>query len=109
MKFFLVKLLYHVKKSATDWLKTASKRAIQKTAKSTSDLIGTKIADKITKVLKNSEMIIQRQLQTRMIKKYLNGIMEYQKIINLSDNASNQHHKFRTKNWFEISWDKWLR
>ena len=29
--------------------------------------------------------------------------MEYQKIINLLDNASNQSSKFRTKNWVEIS------
>ena len=28
--------------------------------------------------------------------------MEYQKIINLLDNTSNQPSKFRTKNWFEI-------
>ena len=30
-------------------------------------------------------------------------IMEYQKIINLLDNASNQPSKFRTKNWVEIN------
>ena len=29
--------------------------------------------------------------------------MEYQKIINLLDNTSNQPSKFRTKNWVEIS------
>ena len=29
--------------------------------------------------------------------------MEYQKIINLLDNASNQPSKFRTKNWVEIN------
>ena len=29
--------------------------------------------------------------------------MEYQKIINLLDNTSNQLSKFRTKNWFEIN------
>ena len=34
-------------KPATDVTKTASKRAIQKTAESTDDLIGNKIADKI--------------------------------------------------------------
>ena len=28
--------------------------------------------------------------------------MEYQKITNLLDNASNQPSKFRTKNWVEI-------
>ena len=29
--------------------------------------------------------------------------MEYRKIINLLDNASNQASKFRTKNWVEIN------
>ena len=41
------KLIDTAKKSTTDALKTASKRAIQKTAKATGDLIGNKIADKI--------------------------------------------------------------
>ena len=42
------------KQSATGELKTASKRAIQKTAKRTGDLIGNTIADKITTALKTS-------------------------------------------------------
>ena len=42
------------KKSTTDAIKTASKRAIQKTAEATGDLIGNKIADKITSVSKKS-------------------------------------------------------
>ena len=42
------KLLDSAKKSVTDAIKTA-KRAIQKTSEATSHLIGTKIADKITK------------------------------------------------------------
>ena len=46
------KLVDTAKKSATDAIKTASKRAIQKTAVATSDLIGNKIADKITSVYK---------------------------------------------------------
>ena len=29
--------------------------------------------------------------------------MQYQKIINLLDNTSNQSSKFRTKNWIEIN------
>ena len=29
--------------------------------------------------------------------------MEYQKIANLLDNASNQPSKFRTRNWVEIN------
>ena len=40
------KILYHAKQSATDGLKTASKRTMQKTTKGTVDSIGHKIADK---------------------------------------------------------------
>ena len=36
--------------SATDALKTASNRAIQKTAEATVDLIGKKVVDKVTKL-----------------------------------------------------------
>ena len=52
------KLLDHAKKSATDALKTSSKRVIQKTAEATDDLIGNKIASRITKVSKNSQQNI---------------------------------------------------
>ena len=41
------KLADTTKKSATDAIKTASKRAIQKTTEATGDLVGNKIADKI--------------------------------------------------------------
>ena len=41
-----------LKKSTADAIKTASKRAIQKTAKATGDLINNKITDKITSVSK---------------------------------------------------------
>ena len=46
------KLLDSAKKSTTDVIKNTSKRAIQKTAEATGDLIGNKIADKITSVSK---------------------------------------------------------
>ena len=46
------KLIDIAKKSTTDVIKTASKRAIQKTAEATGDLIGNKIADKITSISK---------------------------------------------------------
>ena len=42
------------KKSATDVIKTASKRAIHKNAEAPGDLIGNKIAEKITSISKNS-------------------------------------------------------
>ena len=44
------KLLDSAKKSTTDTIKTASKSALQKNAEATGDLIGNKIADKITSV-----------------------------------------------------------
>ena len=43
------------KKSRTDAIKTASKRAIQKALEATGELIGTKIADKITSAWKSSK------------------------------------------------------
>ena len=48
------KLADTAKKSATDAIKTASKRAIQKTAEASVNLIGNKIADKITSASKKS-------------------------------------------------------
>ena len=52
-KNFLIML----KKSGTDALKT-SKRVFEITAEGTGDLIGNKIANRITKVSKNSETVI---------------------------------------------------
>ena len=47
------KLADSAKKSATDAFKIASKKAIQKTTEATGDLIGNKIAYKITKKQQN--------------------------------------------------------
>ena len=49
------KLVNTAKKSATDPLKNASKRPIQKTAEATGDLVGNKIADKITSISKKKK------------------------------------------------------
>ena len=49
------KLLDTAKKSTTGAIKTASKRAIQKTAEATGDFVGNKIADKITSVSKKTQ------------------------------------------------------
>ena len=46
------KLLDSAKKSTTDAIKIASKRAIQKKTEATGDLIGNKITDHITSVSK---------------------------------------------------------
>ena len=48
------KKLVDTAKKSTDAIKTASKRAIQKTAEATGDLVGNKIADKLTSVSKKS-------------------------------------------------------
>ena len=48
------KLIDSAKKSTTDARKTASKRAIQKPAEATGDLVGNEIADKITGFSKKS-------------------------------------------------------
>ena len=55
------KFLDHAKKSAANALKTASKRAIQETARATGDLIGNKIPDRTTKISKASQ---QNNLKT---------------------------------------------
>ena len=47
-------LLDHAKQSATGVLKTVSKRTVHNTTEATDDLIGNKIADKITRVSKTS-------------------------------------------------------
>ena len=48
------KRLDGAKKSTTDAIKTVSKRAVQKTAEETGELIGNAIVDKITSVSKKS-------------------------------------------------------
>ena len=48
------KLVDTAKKSATDGIKTASKGANQETAEATGDLVGSKIADKITSASRKS-------------------------------------------------------
>ena len=62
------KLADTAKKSATYAIKTASKRAIQKTAEATGDLIGNKTADKITSASKNHSM--KKYSQMKLIMKY---------------------------------------
>ena len=49
------KFLDSAKKSTTDAIKTASKKAIQKTAEATGNLIGNNTIDKITSVWKKSD------------------------------------------------------
>ena len=53
------KVLIALEKATMDAIKTASKRAIPKTAEATGDLIGNKIADKITSLSKKSPKELQ--------------------------------------------------
>ena len=46
----MANILNSAKKSTTDTIKTASKKAIWKTAEATGDLVGNKTADEITSV-----------------------------------------------------------
>ena len=66
------KLLDTAKKSTTDAIKTASKRAIQKIAEATGDLIVNKIADKIkiTNVSKQSNKELPKELPKEEINTY---------------------------------------
>ena len=65
------KIFDTAKSSTTDAMKTASKRAIQKTAEATGDLIGNKIADKFTSVSIKSpkELHSQNEEKTEILKK----------------------------------------
>ena len=65
------KLLDHAKQSTRDALKTASKRAIQKTAEATGHLIGNKSTDRNYKVLKLNQKIIQKQMKKKYLEKDL--------------------------------------
>ena len=74
------KRLDRAKQSDTNAFKTFSKRAIQKTVEASIVLIGNKIADKITEVSKKfTTKKNQKELQMRMIKKYLKKDMYLQK------------------------------
>ena len=71
----------HVKQSATDAPKTTSKKGIQKTAEATRDLIGNKIAGKITRVSKNSPNNNSEAIEEEILKeKYISSELR-QKII----------------------------
>ena len=59
-------LLDKAKKFTTDATKTASKKAIQKTAGATGDLMGIKIADKITSVSKKSKLRLYSLSQSNL-------------------------------------------
>ena len=51
-----------------DAIKTASKRAIQKTAEAAGDLIGNKIADRITSVSKSNQQSCSQKMMMLVVK-----------------------------------------
>ena len=77
------KLADTAKKSATDAIKTASKRAIQKTAEATGDLVGNEIADKIMSASKKSrnEEIQSNEVNNEIPKERYISPKERQQII----------------------------
>ena len=82
------KLFDSAKKSTTDAIKIASKRAIQKTAEATGDIIGKNIADKIrsiskkpVKELPNNDEREARNMEITTHKKRYTSPEERQQII----------------------------
>ena len=59
----------NAKKSITGAIKTASKRAIQKTAEATGDLIDSKIADKLTNHSENLHKVMKLIMKWKYQKK----------------------------------------
>ena len=113
--------------SATDALKTTSKRAVKKKAEANGDLIRNKIADKFTRISKtspqntletNAEILSEKYISPELRQNIIddarlkedlynnnnnnnnnnNITMKYQKIIKLLHDTKNQPSKFRTRN-----------
>ena len=76
--------------------KTTGKRILKRSAEATGDLVGNKIADKITSASKKSHDEVNNEIPKE---KYIYP-KERQKII---DDTSNQPSKFRTRNWAELN------
>ena len=69
-KKFSQKHIDHAKHFTINAVKATSKRAIQKTAVATGDLIGNKIVDKITQQFCESQKLHKRIIQKQMKKKF---------------------------------------
>ena len=85
-------LMDGAKKTSKDFAKIAGKKVIHKTTEATGDLVGNKIADKITSISKPRSKIILDPL----IK------MEFNKINNLLGPAHDKVPRFITKKWIEV-------
>ena len=80
---YSTKLLDNAKKSTADALKTASKGVINKTSEATGDLIGNKIADKITSKAKKSNQ--QEETEVYTPKELYNLQKKDSKLLMISD------------------------
>ena len=108
-------------KTGTDAAKTASKRVVQKTAETKGDLIGNKIADKITSIGKPEEKEKNKRNRNTFHLKKDNKLlmtlncfehkmwyhcikMEFQKIACFLDTTSDDKDlpRFVTKKWIEV-------
>ena len=65
---YIQKLLDSAERSTVDAIKTVSKRAIQKTAEAAGDLIGNKIADRITSVSKSNQQSCSQKMMMLVVK-----------------------------------------
>ena len=111
-----------IKNFGTEAAESPFKRVVQKIAESTGDLIGNKIADKITYTGKpkefqqinqlndmNEKKSIEICIPPEKIQKIIGGLrlasacikMDYQEIINLLDTTPDIMPKFNAKKWLE--------
>ena len=93
------KRFHSAKKFAADGIKTASKRAIQKTAEATGDSIDNKIADKIMSVSKRYPKELQNDEMKSPKKRYISPEKKHQIIDELSlvkkyNNGISKNSKF---------------
>ena len=104
------KLLDSAKKSTADAIKIVSKRAIQKTAEATGDLIGNKTADKITSLLKkklsNNNNEAHEEITTHK-KRYISP-EKRQQIINELRLIPKKTHSFRNIHTPIRKWTNYL-
>ena len=99
-------------KTGIDAAKTASERVVQKTSEATGDMVGNKIADKITSLGKTKskkeenekqEICIPPEKRQQIIDDLRHHIkMEYHKITNLLDATPNDVPRIFTKKWIEV-------
>ena len=106
------KLVDAATKTEIDAAKTASKTVVQRTAEARGDLIGNKIADRITSLGKikskgkekeEQEIYIPPEKKTvnyRWLKHHIKT--EYQKITNLLGTTLDETPRFITKNWVKF-------